>query len=242
MLSICQGCTPYSSCTISIGWSKNVIELNLRSSGQSNESAFGGSLHRAMRYKTLEEVAGKYGLTVDLDEKAQFAEWENRLKKLLESKQKELPNARNPSLRHKVERECAEVQEAFKFVSQQNFFTKLRRCVDEDKQEIFEHDLRKPESRPMLPSENDPEFEQFLELKVAARKKWPGNPVPVLANPASSSPLTVPPSNGQREQTAAAPAATLVLTTAAPIPQPGLSATDPARSATAAEPSKPDTI
>src|SRR5262245_4470073 len=103
------------------------------------------SLYRAMRYKTLEEVAGKYGLTVDLDEKAQLGEWESRLKVLMERKQKELPNARNPSLRHKLDRECAEVQEAVKFVSQQNFLTKLRRCVDEDKQEIFEHELRKPE-------------------------------------------------------------------------------------------------
>ena len=95
-----------------------------------------------MRYKTLEEVTVKYGLTVDLDEKAQLAEWESRLKNLLEAKQKELPNARNPSLRHKIERECAEVKDAFRFVSQQNFLTKLRRCVDEDKQEIFEHILR----------------------------------------------------------------------------------------------------
>src|SRR5689334_11900449 len=99
-----------------------------------------------MRYKTLEEVTGMYGLTVDLDEKAQLAEWESRLKNLLETKQKELPNARNPSLRRKRGGEGAEVKEAFKFVSQQNFLPKLRGCVDEDKQEIFEHELRKPQS------------------------------------------------------------------------------------------------
>jgi hypothetical protein len=154
-----------------------------------------------MRYKTLEEVAGKYGLTVDLDEKAQLGEWENRLKSLLESKQKELPNARNPSLRHKIERECVEVQEAFKFVSQQNFFTKLRRYVDDDKQEIFEHELRKPHSHSILPSENDPEYEQFLELKVAARKKWESNRVP--AEPLS------PPCDANREKTPTAPAVPL---------------------------------
>jgi len=113
-------------------------------------------LYRAMRYKTLEEIAGKYGLTVDLDETAQLAEWESRLKKLLEAKQQELPNAKNPSLRHKVERECAEVGEACKFVSQQNSLTKLRRCIDEDKQELFEHELRKADGRSILPSENEP--------------------------------------------------------------------------------------
>src|SRR4051794_15174793 len=102
-------------------------------------------LYRAMRYKSLEEGIGKYGLTVDLDDKAQLSDWESRLKKLLDTKQRELPKAKNPSLRHKVEREYAEVQDAFKFVSQQNIFTKLRRCVDEDKQEIFEHELKKPE-------------------------------------------------------------------------------------------------
>jgi hypothetical protein len=150
-----------------------------------------------MRYKTLEEVAGKYGLTVDLDERAQLAEWESRLKNLLDTKQKELPNARNPSLRHKVERECAEVQGAHKFVSQQNFFTKLRRCIDEDKQEIFEHELKRPESRSMLPSENDPEYEQFLELKVAARKKWPAAPLAAAAN--GTNPIPLSPLNAQRE-------------------------------------------
>jgi PEGA domain len=148
-----------------------------------------------MRYKTLEEVAGKYGLTVDLDERAQLAEWESRLKNLLHTKQKELPNARNPSLRHKVERECAEVQEAYKFVSQHNFFTKLRRCVDEDKQEIFEHELRKPDSLSMLPSENDPDYEQYLELKVAARKKWPNGPVQAAAVNRTVSSLS--PSDGE---------------------------------------------
>jgi hypothetical protein len=111
-----------------------------------------------MRYKSLEEVVGKYGLTVDLNDKAQLSDWESRLKKLLETKQRELPNAKNPSLRHKVEREYAEVQDAFKFVSQQNVFTKLRRCVEEDKQEIFEHELKKPECRSILPSETDAEY------------------------------------------------------------------------------------
>src|SRR5882672_9345432 len=157
-----------------------------------------GSLYRAMRYKTLEEVAGKYGLTVDLDEKAQLAEWESRLKNLLETKQKELPNPKNPSLRHKLERERVEVQQAFKFVSQQNIFTKLRRYVDEDKQEIFEHELRKPESRSILPSEDDAEYEQFLELKVAARKKWESNRAPAAPLPS--------PSNVNREKTPTAPA------------------------------------
>src|SRR5690349_20270901 len=145
-----------------------------------------------MRYKTLEEIAGKYGLTVDLDEKAQLPEWESRLKKLLEAKQKELPNAKNPSLRHKVERECAEIQHAFKFVSQQSFLTKLRRCVDEDKQEIFEHELRKADNGSTLPSENDPEYEQYLELKVAARKKWESNRVSA-PEPKTTDPLTLLP-------------------------------------------------
>jgi hypothetical protein len=125
-----------------------------------------------MRYRSLEEVVGKYGLTVDLDEKAQLSDWESRLKKLLDTKQRDLPNAKNPSLRHKVERECAEVEDAFKFVSQQNVFTRLRRCVEEDKQEIFEHELKKPECRSILPSESEPEYDQYLEIKAAARKKW----------------------------------------------------------------------
>jgi hypothetical protein len=189
-----------------------------------------GSLYPAMRYKTLEEVAGKYGLTVDLDEKAQLSEWESRLKNLLESKQKGLPNARNPSLRHKVERECAEVQEAFKFVSQQNFFTKLRRCVDEDKREIFEHELRKPESRSILPSENDPEYDQFLELKVAARKKWSSNPVPTAAaNSTNPSPLTSSPSNGESEKTASVPVSLVSPAAAAHIAEPRLCATEHGR-------------
>jgi PEGA domain len=166
-----------------------------------------------MRYKTLEEVTGKYGLTVDLDEKAQLSEWESRLKNLLETKQKELPNAKNPSLRHKIERECAEVKDAFRFVSQQNFLTKLRRCVDEDKQEIFEHELRKPHSHSILPSESDPEYEQFLELKASARKKWESNRI--LAAEANST---------------AAPLASMG--GLAPIAQPGLSNVEPGRGAT----------
>src|SRR5882672_4628847 len=174
-----------------------------------------GSLHRAMRYKTLEEVAGKYGLTVDLDEKAQFAEWESRLKKLLQAKQKELPNARNPSLRHKVERECAEVQEACKFVSQQNFFTKLRRCVDEDKQEIFEHELSKPETRAILPAEADAQYEQFLELKVAARKRWSNGAM--QAATATPSPTTYSPSNKIRKKTAPAVSSSVLNPAAAPM-------------------------
>jgi hypothetical protein len=176
-----------------------------------------------MRYKTLEEVAGKYGLTVDLDEKAQFAEWESRLKKLLEAKQKELPNARNPSLRHKVERECAEVQEACKFVSQQNFFTKLRRCVDEDKQEIFEHELRKPESRAILPAEDDAQYEQFLELKVAARKKWSNGAAQAAG--AAPSPVTFSPSDGAREDTAPAISNSVL----DPAARPMVSAIEPGR-------------
>ena len=182
-----------------------------------------------MRYKTLEEVAGKYGLTVDLDEKAQLAEWESRLKKLLETKQKELPNARNPSLRHKVERECAEVQDAFRFVSQQNFLTKLRRCVDEDKQEIFEHELRKPDSRSILPSEHDPEYEQYLELKVAARKKWEASRVPAVdANPTNR--LALSPSNEATENTAAAPTEPLAsMGGLVPVVQPSLSSVEPPR-------------
>lgn len=176
-----------------------------------------------MRYKTLEEVAGKYGLTVDLDEKAQFAEWESRLKRLLEAKQKELPNARNPSLRHKVERECAEVQEACKFVSQQNFFTKLRRCVDEDKQEIFEHELRKPESRAILPAEDDAQYEQFLELKVAARKKWSNGAAQAAA--ATPPPITFSPSDGVREDTSPAISNSVLN----PAARPMVSAVEPGR-------------
>jgi hypothetical protein len=192
-----------------------------------------GSLYRAMRYKTLEEVAGKYGLTVDLDEKAQLAEWESRLKKLLETKQKELPNAKNPSLRHKLERECAEVQDAFKFVSQQNVFTKLRRCVDDDKQEIFDHELSKPESHSILPSESDPEYEQLLELKVAARKKWSGNPVPAAVN--SVNPITLSPSNGDGQKTATAPAVPFAsMGGIAQIAQPSLSSVEPGRGAAGA--------
>jgi hypothetical protein len=165
-----------------------------------------------MRYKTLEEVTGKYGLTVDLDEKAQLAEWESRLKNLLATKQKELPNARNPSLRHKLERECAEVKDAFRFVSQQNFLTKLRRCVDEDKQEIFEHELKKPHSHSVLPSESDPEYEQFLELKAAARKKWESSRAPAV------------------EANSTAPLASMG--GVAPIAQPSLSSVEPGRGAT----------
>jgi hypothetical protein len=184
-----------------------------------------------MRYKTLEEVAGKYGLTVDLDEKAQLTEWESRLKKLLETKQKELPNAKNPSLRHKLERECAEVQDAFKFVSQQNVFTRLRRCVDDDKQEIFEHELKKPECQSILPSENDPEYEQFLELKVAARKKWSGNPVPAAVNPVI--PITLSPSNLDGQKAATAPPVPLASMGGIPqIAQPSLSTVEPGRGAT----------
>jgi hypothetical protein len=167
-----------------------------------------------MRYKTLEEVAGRYGLTVDLDEKAQLAEWESRLKKLLEAKQKELPTAKNPSLRHKIERECAEVQEACKFVSQQNLFTKLRRCVDEDKQEIFEHELRKPETRAVLPAEDDAQYEQFLELKVAARKKWSNGTLPPAA--ATASPIPLSWSEQVLEQTAPAVSNSLLIPAAAP--------------------------
>ena len=208
--------------------SKTVIELN-QTEKTIERVGVRGSLYRAMRYKTLEEVTGKYGLTVDLDEKAQLAEWESRLKSLLETKQKELPNARNPSLRHKIERECAEVKDAFRFVSQQNFLTKLRRCVDEDKQEIFEHELRKPHSHSILPSENDPEYEQFLELKVAARKKWEGNRAPAVEANSTSS-LQLSPSNGNAEKTG--PAVPLASMGGVPqLAQSSLSSVQPVRGA-----------
>jgi hypothetical protein len=184
-----------------------------------------------MRYNTLEEVTGKYGLTVDLDEKAQLAEWESRLKSLLEAKQKELPNARNPSLRHKLERECAEVKDAFRFVSQQNFLTKLRRCVEEDKQEIFEHELRKPQSHSILPSENDPEYEQYLEVKAAARKKWESNRAPAVEANSTNS-LIFSPSSGNAEKTA--PAVPVASMGGIPhLAQSSLSSVEPARGAAA---------
>src|SRR5204862_7562345 len=98
--------------------------------------------------------------------------------------------------------------------TQRNFFTKLRHCLDQDKQEIFEHELRKAESGAVLPAEDDAQYEQFLELKAAARKKWSN--AAGQATAATTSPAALSPPDQVLEQSAPAVSNSLLNPAAAP--------------------------
>ena len=150
-----------------------------------------------MRYKSFQEVIARYALSLGLDEQAPPADWEAGLKAALGARKKDLSAIKNPSLKHKTERECADLEEAIRLASQQNLFRRLRRCIQEDKQETFEWELRKPESQAALPREEESFYGDYLDLKGEARKKWPSLsfPVPkpvVVAAPATPAPAAPP--------------------------------------------------
>jgi hypothetical protein len=149
-----------------------------------------------MRYKSFQEVIAKYALSLGLDEQTPLADWEARLKGELGAKRKALSGIKNPSLKHKAERECADLEEAFRLASQQNLFGRLRHCIQEDKQETFEWELRKPESQAALPTEEESFFGDYLDLKGEARKKWPSLSFPAakpaVAAPAPPAPIASP--------------------------------------------------
>jgi len=157
-----------------------------------------------MRYKTFQEVVAKYGLSLGLDEQAPLTDWENGLKGILTAKKKALQGINNAALKHKAVRECAEIEEAAQMASQLNLFGRLRRCVTEDQQEKFEWELRKPEGQAALPQEDNPLYEQYLEIKGAAKKKWPNvtfatpkppsppPPEPAVTAPEPTTPLAAP--------------------------------------------------
>ena len=143
-----------------------------------------------MRYRTLPEVAAKYALGLGLSEQTPLADWENGLKTMLEAKKRGLQTVKNPSLAHKAERECAEIEDAVRLVAQLNLFGKLRRCIQDDKQETFEWELKKPEGLAALPNEQDPLYGDYLDIKGAAKKKWPGV---AFAAPKAAAAASVPP-------------------------------------------------
>ena len=125
-------------------------------------------------FRTFQEVIGKYYLSVGLGEQSSKAEWESALKGLLETKQKTLGTITNPALKHKGERECAEIEVASQMASHLNAFERLRQHIQDDNQESFEWESKKYQTRAAFPSEGHPLYGEFLQVKGEARKKWPG--------------------------------------------------------------------
>jgi hypothetical protein len=136
-------------------------------------------------------------MSLGLDEQAPLADWETGLKAMLGAKKKALSAIKNPSLKHKAERECADIEEAARMASQLSLFGRLRRYIQEDKQETFEWELRKPDNQAALPKEEESAFGDYLDLKGEARKKWPAFSFPVakpavVAAPATPAPAAPP--------------------------------------------------
>ena len=136
---------------------------------------------RVMSCQTFQEVASKYSFMLGLPDQAPLTEWNSGLNQLLTVKRGDMAKQRNPALKQRAERECAELQEASRIVGLQCLFTKLRRCLQEDRQETFEWEIGRRETHSLLPQQTARQFGEYMELREAARKKWPGVKLPLLS-------------------------------------------------------------
>lgn len=146
-----------------------------------------------MRYESFQAVSLKYALSLGLSEQSPLPDWEAGLKMLLNGRRKAIEEAKGPSFKVKAQREFAECDEAFQLVCQLNLIGKLRRCIQEDKLEMFEWELKKPENQASLPRENQAQYADYLDVKHEARKRWPTICFPATEPAAPVLPAAPPP-------------------------------------------------